>query len=404
MKKHFIFILPNIYDHTSGVSNKYISFINYLSYKTSSYTHNITICNVSKNITPLNNVSYYKCSSISLPLYNAIYIPIISESHLKNIIYNDYSNIIIFNSEFIWLHNTLINIKKNNNNVSLIPTIHTNIDLYLKDYLKSLPTNIFNYTFNYNFELSSFIDKNLLNNNFDKILVTGNVLENKYLNLIENNKVLNVNEIDYDKFIIYHKSMIQRRDYIHKNGAFINVIYCGRISIEKNILYNFETIDFLVKFYLNNDYSKVNFHIIGTGPYLDTLKKECETKYNNLFKRTTFYGNQKHDFIGNFYKNIYNPIFIFSSKSETFGKTAVEASICGIPAFVIDYDTSSLLFKDKFNAFIFKDKMDFVKKFDYYMKLSFNELYVFDKNVQEFVKSYDQKIVFRKWYDFINNS
>jgi hypothetical protein len=258
MKKHFIFILPNIYDHTSGVSNKYISFINYLSYKTSTHIHKITLCNVSKNITPLNNVNFYKCSSISLPLYNAIYIPIISESHINKIIYEDYSNIIIFNSEFIWLHNILINIKNNNNNVSLIPTIHTNIDLYLKDYLKSLPSSIFNYTFNLDFQLSSFIDKNLLNNNFDKILVTGNVLENKYYTLLKNNnKILNVNEIDYDKFNPYYKSIVQRRDYIHKNGGFVNIIYCGRVSVEKNILYNFEIIDFLVKFYLNNDYSKI---------------------------------------------------------------------------------------------------------------------------------------------------
>jgi glycosyltransferase involved in cell wall biosynthesis len=183
----------------------------------------------------------------------------------------------------------------------------------------------------------------------------------------------------------------------------VNIIYTGRISVEKNILYNFELIDFFVQFYLNNDYSKINFHIIGSGPYCDELKTICNNRFQNVLKRTTFYGSKNSTWIGEFYKSIFNPIFLFSSLSETFGKTGVEAMITGIPLFNIESNISKEIFNlnRKINTFLFKDKMDFVKKFDSYMNMNINDLKKLDKEMNEFVKKYDQYIIFKKWQNFL---
>ncbi len=400
--KHFIFILPNIYDHISGVSNKYTSFISYLSQNLGQ--NKLTLCNISKNIDNIKNnknIHIHPCTSFHLPFYNSISVPIISQSHLQKIILKDYTNILIFNSEFIWLHQILISLKeKNNNRVLLIPTIHTDIDFYLHKYL---PSTVSNFIISKDYNLSSFIDTKLQENVFDKILVTGNILEHKYIQLIGNERVLNVNEINYNAFIPFYRSILYRRNYIHSNGTFVNIIYTGRISVEKNILYNFELIDFLVKFYLHNDYSKINFHIIGSGPYTTELKEICNTRFQNVLKRTTFYGSKNALWIGDFYKSIFNPIFLFSSLSETFGKTGVEAMITGIPLFNIESNISKTLFNlhGKLNTFLFKDKMDFVKKFDLYMNMSINDLKNLDKEMNEFVKKYDQQIIFKKWLNFL---
>ncbi len=402
--KHFIFILPNIYDHISGVSNKYTSFISYLSQNLG--INKLTLCNISKNIVSIQdhkNINIHPSSSFTLPFYNSITVPILSQSHLQNIILKNHTNILIFNSEFIWLHHILISLKeknKDNTTLQLIPTIHTDIDFYLNKYL---PSSVSNFIISKDYNLSSFIDNKLNEHVFDKILVTGNILEHKYTQLVGNERVLNVNEINYNAFIPFYRSVLYRRNNIHNNGNFVNIIYTGRISVEKNILYNFELIDFLVKFYLHNDYSKINFHIIGAGPYFDELTEICNIRFQNVFKRTTFYGPKNSNWIGDFYKSIFNPIFLFSSLSETFGKTGVEAMITGIPLFNIESNISKTLFNlnGKINTFLFKDKMDFVKKFDLYMNMSINELKKLDKEMNHFVKKYDQQIIFKKWQNFL---
>ncbi len=397
MSNYIIFICPNIFDHVSGVSTKYISFLKYLGVRN---ICPITLCNVSKKKVEINNVNYMDVFSVPLPLYNLIHIPLFNTSvldkHIKEI--NEKKDIkkivVIFHSEFIWLHNGLLNIKKKYKNIMLIPNMHTDIDYYVKNYLG----NIVKYV---PFELSNFVDNNLKNNMFDKILVTGAVLEKKYKNIVGKRRVLNVNEIDITMFEPYYKSVLYRRDYINNNGASINVIYCGRISIEKNITMNFEICDYLLKFYLQNDISKINVHIIGGGPYENELKKYVEMKYGEINKKTKFYGVQKQEWVGNFYKNIYNPIFLFCSESETFGKTSVEAMITGIPVFQKRSPIANELFEDCKNAFLFDNQSEFLKKFNIYMKMNNESLISLDHEMDMFVQKYEQKKIFKEWSQFI---
>lgn len=273
--------------------------------------------------------------------------------------------------------------------------MHTDIDYYIKEYLDGIPLLSHIKT---RLELSNFIDKYLYDKTFDKIIVTGNILHNKYSQITTD--VVNVNEIDYSLFAPYHKPVQFRRDYIWKNGAFINIIYTGRLCIEKNINHVFDLSDYLVNVYLQNDYSKVNLHIIGNGPHKEYLENYTKTKYPKL--RVNFHGSKNHTYLAQFYQNVYNPIFLFCSTSETFGKTGIEASVCGIPLFHIESDISKEILSDKKNSFLFKNKSEFVNKFDYYMNMKYTDLTQFNDFTQNWVKQYDQKLIFQKWYEFIN--
>ena len=77
--------------------------------------------------------------------------------------------------------------------------------------------------------------------------------------------------------------------------------------------------------------------------------------------------------------------------------------VTGIPLFNIESNISLEIFNKNrsLNAFLFKDKMDFVKKFDFYMKMNIDDLKRFDLDMNDFVKKYDQNIIFKKWNDFL---
>jgi hypothetical protein len=67
-----------------------------------------------------------------------------------------------------------------------------------------------------------------------------------------------------------------------------------------------------------------------------------------------------------------NRIFLFTSISETFGKTPMEAGATGIPIFIKKCDNSDMLYINKRNAMIFDNKNDFFELFVY-----FTEMYKF---------------------------
>ena len=397
-KKHIIFILPNIYDHISGVSNKYISFIHYLS-----TFFKITLLHISHSKPTISSIHLHKTSSLHLPLYPTISIQFFTSHHLKKIIEKNNENIIIFNSEFIWLHSLLIHVKeeeinkreKENTIIKLIPNMHTDIDYYIKEYLTHIPLISH---FVSNFSLSNYIDKHLIEKKFDGIIVTGNVLYKKYSELSQS---INVNEIDYEAFSIGYKPTQLRRDFIWKSSAFINIICCCRLSVEKNVEMVFDLSNDLIQLYLSGDYSKLRIHIIGDGPHRNNLEKYVEEKYITLKHNTIFYGAKKHDWIADFYKKIYNPLFLFCSISETFGKTSIEALTCAIPVFQIESPTSREIFTHRKNGFLFSTRNNFIQSFDTYMKMSYDEIVILDNNMKQLAQIYDQKKIFQEWNKFL---
>lgn len=87
------------------------------------------------------------------------------------------------------------------------------------------------------------------------------------------------------------------------------LIYVGRVSIEKNI-----------EAYLNIDlpYQKL---VVGDGPELELLKSK--------YPKVTFLGSLS----GNALVKAYNlgDVFVFPSKTDTFGLVQIEANACGLP-------------------------------------------------------------------------
>ena len=91
------------------------------------------------------------------------------------------------------------------------------------------------------------------------------------------------------------------------------LLYVGRVSKEKNI----ETLCELSK------NSKFEVWIVGDGPYKSALEK----KYSSSGVR--FFGAIKHDQLAPYFQSA--DVFVFPSKTDTFGIVMIESMACGTP-------------------------------------------------------------------------
>ena len=387
MVKKFIFILPNIYEIVNGVSTKYIKFINYLtkSYEVILFTtfNKINESSLSEQI----NLKIIKTNGLNVPFYKEIKIPIIKYKDIESHITNG-NEVIIFNGEFIWIYDSLIKLKKKYDNIKIYPTMHTDY-VYYANQIYSLSK--FTKTLNY-------LDYYLENKKFTGIIVTGDKMKEKYINCT--NSIFNANEINLE---IFNNHKIDDYDL---DNTLINFIYTGRISKEKNIEEIFLYINYLqIKLQNNSQEKYKNFdfivNIIGTGPYLDNLKTIIELQYKNIYSKVVFHGNKEQSEINKLYQTLDNRIFIFTSLSETFGKTPMEACATGIPIFIKDCDNTQYLYKNKKNAFIFNDKDEFINNFEYFIKMKSFEKQIFISESINNVKKYDQTLIFSNWLDFL---
>ena len=377
-----IFILHNIYESVNGVSNKYIKFINYLltlsSYNIiliTTFKKREVFDNINTKMSPKFNI--IKTHGLTVPNYKDIKIPIIKESLLLEQI-KDGNEIIIFNGEFIWIYDILKKIKNIHKNIKLYPTMHTDYIFYYE--------KIYN-KFNFNLlSVLNYLDNNLENKVFNGIIVTGEKMKEKYKKITDN--VFNANEIDLNIFNNVKKDIY--------NNSIYNIIYCGRIAKEKNID---ELLDCCNKINAIN----INYilHIIGDGPYMTNLKDIIHTKYKNIELNIIFYGNKNAEEINNIYQLLNNRIFIFTSISETFGKTPMEAGATGIPIFIKKSEITEYLYINKKNAFIFNDSHGFIDLFNYFIKLSGLEKQLFISDSIINIKKYDQTIIFKEYINFI---
>jgi glycosyltransferase involved in cell wall biosynthesis len=377
-KTNIIFILPNIFETISGVSNKYKKFIEYLSsFNNLSIKIILTRSKDNKNSFPIHkNVKYFLTKGIRIPYYKEIKVPILNKSFIEEHIISK-NEIIIFHGEFIWLYEPLLKLKKKYPEILLIPNWHTDYEYYLNNVYK-----IFKFS-------SSFIHHlhfHLQNNDFSGIIVTGKKMEKKYLHYTSN--IINVNELDVSifnsfKFNNYHPSIF-------------HFIYTGRISKEKNI-------DFLLNLlpYIEQNTQNFKFHFIGDGPFLEELKQLIKKKYNS--SQVIFYGSLQPSEIRDIYLKLENRIFIFPSTSETFGKSPLEAAACGIPLFIMKSDVSDDIYIHRKNAFIFKNEREFIQEFIYFQNLDKSKKEEFIHNTIDNAFLYDQQKIFKDWYDFLLN-
>ena len=372
-----IFILPNIYESVNGVSTKYLKFINYISNK----SYNIVLFTTFKNkeiydnLPKINNLSVIKTNGLVIPFYKDIKIPIIDYNKIKEHI-KDGNEIIVFNGEFIWMYEILKNIKKKYKSIKIYPTMHTDYIYYGENIYK-----------NFNFGLPSSL--NHLNHFletkiFNGIIVTGKLLYDKYIEITDN--VFNANEVNLEIF-----NNVKKDNY---EINFYNIIFCGRISKEKNIEELFECCSLL-------DSYNFTLHIIGDGPYLNNLKDIIDIEYKKIKSKIVFHGNKDAEEINNLYQTLDNRIFLFSSVSETFGKTPMEAGATGIPIFIKKSDITEILYTHKKNAYIFEESKDFLNLFEDFIKLSNIEKQLFIYNSINNIKKYDQNTIFDNWLQFL---
>jgi 1,2-diacylglycerol 3-alpha-glucosyltransferase len=233
--------------------------------------------------------------------------------------------------------------------------------------------------------LNEYLEKKLM----DGIIVTGEKMKNYYLNYTSS--VFNANEIDLNIF--------KNPKYDSYNSKFFNIIFCGRISKEKNID---EILYCLYK--LNQRNIQFIFHIIGDGPYKNDLVELINNNFHLIKSNIIFHYNLSHNDIYKLYQKLNDRIFIFASESETFGKTPMEAGATGIPIFIKKCENSNYLYKDKENAFLFDNPEHFIKLFEYFINLNIFDKEKIIKNSIHNINLYNQNKIFNDWVDFLKNN
>lgn len=413
-----IFILPNIYECINGVSVKYKQFIQYLVNAQYEVILIIPFINqeIFNNLEKYPNLTIVRANGFNVPFYKEIKIPIISKKFIEEYIENE-NEIIVFNGEFIWLYTLLKKLKKKYKKIKLYPNMHTDYIHYAKNYYSS---NVSNVSFNISSNVSSifknwditsvfqYTDFYLQEKIFSGIIVTGEKMLEKYKNVTES--IFNANEIDLS---IFHSSKIDlysnnSSNTLNTYKIDYNIIFCGRMCQEKNII---EILDCCLLLYedislsIELPYKNINFqlHMIGDGPYLENIKSLIETKYYKIQNNIIFYGSLSHEEIYKLYHSLNNRIFLFTSLSETFGKTPMEACVTGIPVFIKRCELSEYLYIDKKNGFLFNTSIDFIESFKYFLNLNITDKNMLISNGIINVKQYDQKKIFENWIYFLIN-
>ncbi len=177
------------------------------------------------------------------------------------------------------------------NKLKFTTSYHTQFDKYLKLYYPYLPIKLAQKF------LKGFHSK------AEKILVTTQSMKDE------------LQEIGFDK----DKMVVWTRGANH--GAFqkpkkINLeykrpiyLYVGRVSIEKNI-----------RAFLDLELEGTKL-VVGKGPDLDKLKKE--------YPEAIFKGERTNGELASYFTS--SDVFVFPSKTDTFGIVIIEALKCGLP-------------------------------------------------------------------------
>jgi glycosyltransferase involved in cell wall biosynthesis len=177
------------------------------------------------------------------------------------------------------------------NKLKFTTSYHTQFDKYLKLYYPYLPIKLAQKF------LKGFHSK------AEKILVTTQSMKDE------------LQEIGFDK----DKMVVWTRGANH--GAFQNpkkinleykrpiYLYVGRVSIEKNI-----------RAFLDLELEGTKL-VVGKGPDLDKLKKE--------YPEAIFKGQRTNGELASYFAS--SDVFVFPSKTDTFGIVIIEALKCGLP-------------------------------------------------------------------------
>ncbi|UCF06052.1 MAG: glycosyltransferase family 1 protein [bacterium] len=133
-----------------------------------------------------------------------------------------------------------------------------------------------------------------------------------------------------------------------RNG--VNVLYVGRVAVEKGL-------DDLAHCF--RDIDDANLIFVGDGPYRAEL--ESTGRENFIFK-----GYLRGEALGTEYASA--DLFVFPSKTDTFGNVVLEAMASGLPVIVTDRMAPRELIEDGVNGFIVKDRSEMKERIGLLMR------------------------------------
>ena len=177
------------------------------------------------------------------------------------------------------------------NNLKFTTSFHTRFDKYLKLYFPIIP--------------AKWAEKFLANfhNKAERILVTTESMRKELIDIgIDDNKMITWTRGGNHGAFKNPKKI----DLPHKRPIWI---YVGRVVVEKNI-----------RAFLECDLEGTKI-IIGKGPDLKKLKKE--------FPKDIFLGEKTNGELASYFAS--SDVFVFPSKTDTFGIVVTEALNCGTP-------------------------------------------------------------------------
>lgn len=130
------------------------------------------------------------------------------------------------------------------------------------------------------------------------------------------------------------------------------IVFVGRISKEKNIVFLIESQKELVKKHEN-----IKLIIIGDGPDIEEYK-DLVKKYK-LSDNVVFTGKVPWDEVPCYYQLA--DVFATASTSETQGLTVIEAMAGGVAPLCIDDESFRNVVIHDLNGYIFKNKKEYIK-------------------------------------------
>ncbi len=177
------------------------------------------------------------------------------------------------------------------NKLKFTTSYHTQFDKYLKLYYPYLPIKL----------AQKFLKG--FHSQAEKILVTTQSMKNELQDI----------GFDKDKMVVWTRGAnhgaFQKPKKINLEYKRPIYLYVGRVSIEKNI-----------RAFLDLDLEGTKL-VVGKGPDLDKLKKE--------YPEAIFKGERTNGELASYFAS--SDVFVFPSKTDTFGIVIIEALKCGLP-------------------------------------------------------------------------
>ncbi len=147
-----------------------------------------------------------------------------------------------------------------------------------------------------------------------------------------------------DTSLFYHQKNSRewlQKTYEIEEGFYF--LYTGRVSFDKSLDVALNAFD-----ELNVDYDNTYFFVVGDGPDLETLRNDFKHNKNIIFT-----GRKDRELLPMFYSA--TDLFVFPSKTDTFGMVVVEAQACGLPALVSDEGGPKEIIKDGETGYILRE-------------------------------------------------